>query len=366
MLEAGSPGGALVKEIYQSNKNDIYVLEWEKLLIETLQGYHTIAQEQHESIDPDKLSGIVGAANDIVGLVQKGARLKAEKATAYYKAVQKLTDALCGEAINDLNARTITADQLETLNQYISESQSAKNSSAFWSKANKGTTYIGDVLEYAGIAFKAYSDFSDIQEHEKKLEEFAGLLIEYEQNLYILQSISESTNNPELQKACSNVANDLTNLLWDPESFIYRENSSYSTEYVLSSALEVMKGASPLGILTLPDVFGQWDAAHLSGLQLQTLSVMDASIKDEAYNAATNDSTDDYYLTELYRVLQLNGLNQSKDYVNKFDDAWGINASDLGISNVNSYIEAIDDQIIRNVELQNNLLAEYNEATSQE
>ena len=345
LVHPGDEGVKVIKALASGNKDQVYITEWESLLIDTLKGYYSVAE---------------GTTNNQLNIFDYGT-----DAADFILDIAKSRKEVELEAIRGLLEKAIHNGSGSAANWYSAAKDSVLSDLSSIQNAKDVLSVIGGVVTF-------YNENQQLQLHEQELNEFAQLLLDYNDNLEILQQIENSTNNELLKQACRNVASDMTALISDPQRYVKSDHTQYIGEQATGMLLDTLASASMVtGIAStaagFTECFINLDATHTSGLELQMLSVLDASIKDDAFRAATNNNPSDYYLTELYRVLQIRGLTQNKDYVQNYSHTLGLNTSDLHVGNVQSFLSQIDQQIGRNVEFQNNLLVSYlqaqNEAT---
>jgi len=89
----------------------------------------------------------------------------------------------------------------------------------------------------------------------------------------------------------------------------------------------------------------QWGDSYESAKTMMLLRDMDNLLGDKVERAMALDPNTAYYFAELYNVLQIEGLNQAKEFLKDYENGNGLSVSDFGIGNLNQYLNTINSCI---------------------
>jgi len=253
------------------------------------------------------------------------------------------------------NLGDIEADQ----ERYTQELQKLEDDHKIDTKGIKG---IETALEVLSVAADVYSVYAKTEQEVEAYRQAAAQQAYYSM---VIESIRDATDVPELQQACDILQEEIVEYAKNPMLYesvkgmgnaietvgekVMGEMLDYATESCV-----ILKGLEM--VASTADMLGSWGPAYESGKKLQVLGVLHSSLPlQEVIDAYSSDDLDDYYLTELYRIVQLEGLKQNKDYLTKYDAAVGSDVSEMNIGNLDNRLEEIDRGIMTNIKIQSSL-----------
>lgn len=270
--------------------------------------------------------------------------------------LDKGKDKLSQVEVDWLNELYNDADKL---NQIADAAEKVKDA---YEKANS-------VFEMVDVAMKAVD--AGISEYEKqKLYVDIALTHEnYCEKLDNLIRAGELSNNAEIVEAANNVkarlAEQMGNGFADEMHILEESGKTLLTEVVKFGA---KKGVEKMAELAPPvkiiDAVGNvakwaldWDEAYEKGFELQTLGMMNVYVRNEVASIFSEDESAAYQLTELYTILQIEGMNCSLEYLEAYEKGRGLSVKEFGIYSLEDARESVE----RRIDLLNSIQKNLNE-----
>lgn len=233
---------------------------------------------------------------------------------------------------------------------------------------------LGDVLEGLGKASEVLNGVNEVKEIYAEQAEYVEIAMYYDQNVKKVENIIRAgkiSGNTTLMQAAENVKtrlNEQMNDAFTDEKNAIREIGMGLLEGGAKKAAErlldeAMKKAPAVRVIDVcgkaADFLLNWEEAYKTGFELQTLGVMNASVKNSVDRVFAEDVSAGYQLSEVYTILQMKGLECTKQYLNDYEAGNGLSVTEFGIKDLKGTCERIDDKIRRIEQLQQALSKEY-------
>lgn len=263
---------------------------------------------------------------------------------------------------------SLTDEQTELYNQLLNNQDLLKKVSSAISKSGKTLKKAAEVFK---DAFKIMDTAAKTIEEYQKQNLYAQIALFYDEQyrkLECLDAAATAMGNKALSKAIDNVnarlIMQMNNSLID-EVYTFGEVAfTVVKSAIVDGVGEVMlEAAPPVKVLELigktADWLLNWDAAYKKGFELQTLGLMNNAIRSEVADIFYEDVDAAYYLSELYTILQIQGMNCSLEYLEAYDAARGLSVEEFGIDNMKDVQTTVESKITQLTEAQKNMNGVY-------
>ena len=229
--------------------------------------------------------------------------------------------------------------------------------------ASKGEKAFGTAMEVASFAMEGLAAWDQTAQLQ---EDYMALAVYYNANVEKLDSLiaaAEKVNAHSVVEAAKNVRQTLDQQISTTAEALeaqYLGEKALNTEVavgkkvageLVGDALETL--APPLkwigGAGKAADWYMNYGAAYESAQKMMLLRNMDNELGSCVEDAVQLDGAEAYYFTELFGVLQIEGLYQTKEFLKDYEKGRDLSVSEFGVTDLNAYLDKIDDRIDKRV-----------------
>lgn len=277
--------------------------------------------------------------------------------------------------------KNLTQAETNWLNQLLEDEEKLTKISEAAYKASEALKTAGDVLENVVKVIDTVSALSEEYEKQKIYAQIALFYDEQMRKLDCIENAAAAMENTPLLIAAGNIKVRLTQQMKNSLA-----DELYALdELVMTSIIETIKTAAtkkvgdllenaapPVKVIEIvgktADWLLKWDAAYEKGFELQTLGLMNNAIRSEVADVFYEDVDAAYYLSELYTLLQIQGMNCSLEYLEAYEAANGLSVKEFGVTDLNAVYSTVNskiDQLTESQKVLNDIYNNYWTSTAQ-
>ena len=362
------PGAAMtgaVVGLFEADYDEQQVLKWEYLITQMLvrnpeYGYSGEIRDLEAAYNVQNAANTVDDAMELYEKMGDAALIKTvddwiEQYDNVITSLMKNQDVL--EAAID--AGNATEEQVRQWNQVTAQIDSMSETRTTLAGMSETGSVVGETAEMLSFAVEGFLTYENTRQ---LYNDYYELSILYDANMAKLNSIitsAQAIGNYDIVVAAQNLKATLTeqaNMTLEQMNANIAVDTALQigTGYVVDSASELLNtvlnnAAPPLKIVgavgSVADFMLGWGDSYESAQTLMLLRDMDNKLGLEVQQVLQDDPENGRYLAELYIILQIEGLNQTKDFLQDYEDARGLSVSEFNINDLDRYMSTIDSHI---------------------
>lgn len=327
--------------------SDVKTDQWEYMILNFLSAEAVNTTEEDQAI-LDTLTEGISLLDSCLNVLDNSASAATIKLVEEWKK----NDALITEMNKTLEmyadrlSKLIGSEAGEVSNTY---NKLYERLAAFTSKSNallkvqNAMDKVSSILKFVPIVTMGVTTAAETRNYAEMQETYAGIAMDYSNSVERLESIrqfAKKGNNKELLEAVDRVygkLNDRLNNISNSELINYGAyrtliNSGKAATNLFLGALA--EEVPPVLVIQLvsgaADLALRWSTAMDDAIGLEVLGVMNAEIKHSISSLYNEDLDMAYAMNSLLNEIQIEGYEQTKKFLDSYEDAWGLSIEEFG------------------------------------